>query len=247
MKELSLLKDNFIMKRIIKYFSLLFLIVILCGCSIKNDNNIVISKDGKIKYDIVIAFDKELLSNMVSINNISEEKNKDKDLKEYFDKNIKDSYLDGIKKEDYSDKKYIGNKYSYEINNIDEVSSERTDDVIINDYSSDEKLKDKELFKKDKDTYTANFIYNSKNNTDYGNINYVNTFTVSLQNRSKSNNADEVKDNGKTLIWHIDSQEERKINFSFSFKNNKYIISIISILFDVVLIVIFFHYRKVNI
>ena len=231
------------MKKILKYCLFLLFSILLCSCSIKNDNNLTIKSDGTLEYDVLLAFDKELLENMISVNNINEESNKKidtKDMKEYFNKNIKDSYLDGLKKEQYNDKDYIGNKYSYKIDDINEVSSNRTDTVVINDYDSKDKLIDKDLFKKEDDVYTANFIYNTDEN-GYGGINVINTFVVKLPTRGFKHNADEVKDNGKTLIWHVDNIKDKKINFSFKLKDKKYIISLLCIVFDIGIISMFIY------
>ena len=227
------------MNKVIKYIILLLAVIFLCSCSIKNDNNLTIKSDGTLEYDVVIAFDKELLNNMISIDNIDDETSiTTSEMKDYFKKNIKDSYLDGLNKEEYSDSNYIGNKYLYRVDDIEKISSDKTDKVIINDYDSEDKLVTKNLFKKIEDVYTANFVYNADDN-DYESVNIVNTFIVKLPTKGFKHNADEVKDHGKTLVWHVDNIKNKEIVFSFKLKSKKYIISIISIFFDIAIAVMY--------
>ena len=60
------------MKKIIKSnILLLSILFLLCACSVKNDSQMTISKDGKMDYNILIAFDKELIEGLNAFENDS--------------------------------------------------------------------------------------------------------------------------------------------------------------------------------
>ena len=224
------------MKKVIIILSIL----LLCSCSVKNDNTMTITSDGKVNYSVIIAFDKQLLSSLNEMDIIDDK------IEEYVTNNIKDSYLSKFKKEAYSDGNYIGNKYVYNIDNINMVASNNTDVIYLNE-SLNKNTDD--IFNKKDDIYTARFIYNLKNKYNYKDVNFINKFTVNLPTRVIKHNADYVSNNGKTLVWNINNNEERNINFTFKINNNYAIISIVSLIFDVLFIIIFvFIYkgRKIN-
>ena len=158
---------------------------------------------------------------------------------------MKDGYLDGFKKEKYSDNEYIGNKYTYVYESIDDVTSSIGSKVYINDNNSDELL-GKDLFTKNNDVYSANLIYSLVDKDEYDEVNFINTFSVNLPRRNVSNNADKVVNSGKTLIWNIKNGEEKNIKFSFKLNDNKGYLVIASLIFDIdIIIAIIILRRKV--
>ena len=224
------------MKKIIKSnILLLSILFLLCACSVKNDSQMTISKDGKMDYNILIAFDKELIEGLNAFENDSTDKVIG--INDLINENIKDDHLKDFNEEKYSDNNYTGNLYTYSIDNIDLVSSSDLGNVNINDENG---INNKKLFNKNNNIYSANFIYNLEEKEVHENVNFINTFTVNLPTRNITSNADKVLDNGKTLIWNIKNGEEKKINFSFKLYDSKYAyISIGSIIFDLILVGIF--------
>ena len=219
------------MKEVFKKIILILICFILCACSVKNDSTLTIDKDGKLRYDVLIAFDKSLIDSLSKTDVIKNEE----DIDEYVSKNIKDDYLKGFNKQEYRDEEYVGNKYVYEVNNIDDISTNSNIAVILNGSS----VVDKKMFTKKNDTYIANFLYNLNSKYNYEDIDFENTFTVNLPVRALSSNADQVLNEGKTLVWNIKNGESKAINFKFSFKNVRAFLSIGFIVFDIILITLF--------
>ena len=224
------------MERVIKYSLVLSVLFLLCACSVKNDNEMIISKDGNVDYNILIAFDNELVEGLNSFESNKKSSDKVIGVNDLVNENIKDSHLEGFEKEKYSDTNYTGNLYHYSVDDIDSISSSNTSEININEDS----IVSKKIFNKNNDVYTANFIYNLVAKNEYENVNFENTFTVSLPAKNINNNADKVLNSGKTLVWYINNGEEKKINFSFRLYENKHAyMSIISIIFDLLIVISF--------
>ena len=231
------------MDRLFKVLTIFLVVIFLCSCSVKNDNSITISKDGKVNYSVLIGIDRQLLASLKN-NNVLDENN-NIDISDYVSANMKDGYLDGFKKEKYSDNEYIGNKYTYVYESIDDVTSSIGSKVYINDNNSDELL-GKDLFTKNNDVYSANLVYSLVDKDEYDEVNFINTFSVNLPRRNISNNADKVVNSGKTLIWNIKNGEEKNIKFSFKLNDNKGYLVIASLIFDIdIILAIIILRRKV--
>lgn len=231
------------MDRLFKVLTIFLVVIFLCSCSVKNDNSITISKDGKVNYSVLIGIDRQLLASLKN-NNVLDENN-NIDISDYVSANMKDGYLDGFKKEKYSDNEYIGNKYTYVYESIDDVTSSVGSKVYINDNNSDELL-GKDLFTKNNDVYSANLVYSLVDKDEYDEVNFINTFSVNLPRRNVSNNADKVVNSGKTLIWNIKNGEEKNIKFSFKLNDNKGYLVIASLIFDIdIILAIIILRRKV--
>ena len=74
--------------------------IMISGCSIKNENNMSIDSSGKLNYQVLLAFDKELLTNVMTINEYPGEINNES-MMDYINYNLKVPYLDGLVKKDY--------------------------------------------------------------------------------------------------------------------------------------------------
>lgn len=223
---------------------ILAIILLFNACSIKNENTMNITKDGEVNYSIIIAFDRELLSNVIKaeyLNNDKYEEITDEVMKEYLKNNIKDTSLEGLNKKDYLDDNFIGIEYEYNIKNIDSISSNKEEKIILNNFDQEDKLIDKKLFSKKDDIYTANFIYEKIDDSEYSkeNINYYNLFKVTLPTASKENNANKITDNGKTLIWEMNNNKKYDINFSFKLNDYSYIyfISLLAVIVISIIVV----------
>ena len=232
------------MERLFKILTIFLVVVFLCSCSVKNDNSITISKDGKVSYTILIGIDKQLIASLKNNNVLDDDTNIN--ISDYVSANIKDGYLDGFKKEKYSDNEYIGNKYTYIYDNIDNITSSIESKVYINDNENTELL-GKDLFSKNDDVYSANLVYSLLDKDDYNEVSFLNTFSVNLPRRNISNNADKVINNGKKLIWNIRNGEERNIKFSFKLNDNRGYLVITSLIFDIdIILAIIILRKKVN-
>ncbi|MDD6272267.1 MAG: hypothetical protein PUA90_01960 [bacterium] len=228
------------MKVVNKFFTILVMIILLTGCTIKNENDMLIDENGKMNYEIIIAFDREFLRNVINMNNFNNDDLIEitDDVMEDFvmnDATMKVSYLDGLEKQEYIDNNYIGTRYIYKVDDIDTISD--TKDVVVNlgNYQSTEKLVNQKLFTKSSYQYSANFIFDLQSNASYEGVNYITKFKLTLPGKAIKHNATEVSGDGRTLTWDL-SNTTNEVNFSFSLKGNKinFIVCIISIIFVLV-------------
>lgn len=223
------------MKRVIKYLVIICFTFLLFGCSVKNDNSITIGRNRDFDFKVLIAFDRDLLSALTKLNVLEEGNN----IEDYVSSNVKDGYLDGFEKKQYSDSEYVGNIYSYSVKNIDDISSDEKVVVHFNEEDNYDRLVDQKLFTKNNEIYSADFVYSLDNKENYENVNFINTFTVNLPTSVIASNADKITNNGKTLIWNIYNGQTKEIKFTFAFNNYKSYISLLSIMFDILIITIF--------
>ena len=150
------------MKNIKKILLILIGVLLLNGCTFKNTNEMSIDKDGKMDYSLTITLDKDTLTTLLQ----SEDENAevtDEAMLKYMENGVNYPFLEGLEKSTVSDDEYIGYKYSYKVDNIDNISDTNMKEVNLNFYSNKEKLKDLKLFKKNENKYSANFIFNLNN------------------------------------------------------------------------------------
>lgn len=225
------------MKDVMKKIILLLACFILCSCTVKNENTLTIEKDGRLKYNVLIAFDKSLIENLIKANIIKN----DKEIDKYVSENIKDNYLNGFVSTEYDDGEFIGNEYVYEVESIDEVSTDKNVSVFLNQNS----VVETKMFTKKDNVYVANFLYNLNNKYNYKNVDFINKFTVHLPVKAISSNADEIINDGKTLVWNIRNGESKAIRFNFSFGSIGSDVSALLIIFDALILgVILFIFIK---
>lgn len=221
---------------------LIFLMMIMIsGCSIKNENNMSIDSSGKLNYQVLLAFDKELLTNVMTINEYPGEINNES-MMDYINYNLKVPYLDGLVKKDYYEDNYIGKIFVYKVDNINDISSNKKITINLGDFSSENKLINQKLFYKQGKKYSANFVINLKDG--YENVNYFTLFTVNLPTSASKNNADVITNNGKTLTWKIDNTSEKKIMFDFMLKNYDIYYTIAALIITIIIIVLIIMYIK---
>ena len=160
------------MNKIVKKLFILLFCFVLCGCSVKNNSTLTIKQNKEVDYNVLIAFDKDLINTLSKADIINNETS----VSDYVSENIKDDYLNGFVKTDYSDTEYVGNEYSYSFSNIDEISGEEKKEITLNNNP----LIDEILFTKNNNIYSANFNYNLKDKYNYANVDFQNVFTVNL-------------------------------------------------------------------
>ena len=224
------------MKSVKKILLILVGILLLSGCTFKNTNNMSIDKEGKFDYSFTVTLDKDTLTTIIQSENENAEITDEAMLK-YMD-NINYPFLEGLEKTTVSDDEYIGYKYSYNVDHIDKLSDEKTNQVNLNFYSQTQKLKDLKLFKKIDNKYQANFVFNLNNEEiltksdditpsddiatttddkiDLNKINFITEFSVTLPYKALTHNAESMTNEGKTLNWSIDVNKNETVKFTFS-------------------------------
>lgn len=224
------------MKNVKKILLILIGVLLLSGCTFKNTNNMSIDKEGKFDYSFTVTLDKDTLTTIIQSENENAEITDEAMLK-YMD-NMNYPFLEELEKTTVSDDEYIGYKYSYNVDHIDNISDEKTNQVNLNFYSQTQKLKDLKLFKKIDNKYQANFVFNLNNEEiltksdditpsddiatttddkiDLNKINFITEFSVTLPYKALTHNAESMTNEGKTLNWSIDVNKNETIKFTFS-------------------------------
>ena len=226
------------MKYIKKIF-LIFSLLLLSGC-VKNYNTMTINKDKSMLYDIDI-----LISN--EFGNIERYISAD------------DYRAKGFNISSISEENYNGVKITKQFDNIDDLSNNTNNEVIISDFLNDN-FDISNMFKVEKsffkNTYSAKFIYkankskqlinsimsNSNENIDMNDYSNLSSeiklyYEVNLPDKIISNNATNVKDN--KLTWDLSPNSDTEIEFSFIIKNyNNIFILLITILVILVILII---------
>ena len=224
------------MKSVKKILLILVGVLLLSGCTFKNTNNMSIDKEGKFDYSFTVTLDKDTLTTIIQSENENAEITDEAMLK-YMD-NMNYPFLEGLEKTTVSDDEYIGYKYSYNVDHIDKLSDEKTNQVNLNFYSQTQKLKDLKLFKKIDNKYQASFVFNLNNEEiltksdditpsddiatttddkfDLNKINFITEFSVTLPYKALTHNAESMTNEGKTLNWSIDVNKNETVKFTFS-------------------------------
>ena len=224
------------MKSVKKILLILVGVLLLSGCTFKNTNNMSIDKEGKFDYSFTVTLDKDTLTTIIQSENENAEITDEAMLK-YMD-NMNYPFLEGLEKTTVSDDEYIGYQYSYNVDHIDNISDEKTNQVNLNFYSQTQKLKDLKLFKKIDNKYQANFVFNLNNEEiltksdditpsddiatttddkiDLNKINFITEFSVTLPYKALTHNAESMTNEGKTLNWSIDVNKNETVKFTFS-------------------------------
>lgn len=223
------------MNKLKKIIGIVLCALVLTGCELKYEGQIEITEDGKMDMSVIMAYDRELISTLIYLeenddllNNTEEEPNIPEasitEIRKFLEDN-KPEEQEGLEISRYEKNSYYGYQLTYEIPNIDNVSSDSdVKYVIISDLDSEAK-NDKTyplMFKKDKDTYYANFTPYEADGNNEGSISMINmsaTLKVTLPTKPLEHNANEVSEDGKTLSWNIDSTNSDNIKFSFKLKD----------------------------
>ena len=214
-----------------KYLKIIFILVLIISCTgcVKLEEDMKINKNKSMKYTITLSSDDDDFIN------------------KYLDNETIDRLGKFYKVEEISNKKGKAYKLTWNVSNIDDISS--TSDIVF----SLNTIKDSiptNIFIVSKswfyNVYTADFIFTLDGIIDEDTVidsnNNLFTFKVDLDKESISNNADTIKDN--TLIWNIDGNSTKEINFKFSLYNYSHII--ITILFGLfVIFIVYLSFKKI--
>ena len=209
----------------LKSVILILLIVILCGCSTIS-TNMQINKDKSMNITYLITLDKDYLGN--------------KTFNELFSsKNINYLKNNGYSVTDYEDEDNFGYKVSANIKDIDTISQAENLKINLYDLLYSDIQNELYIFSREekilKNKYTADFYVNLtdalSNNSNVltdmltpPKVRYE--FTLNLPEKSLSNNATDVSDDGKTLTWEFDNimSGTNNINFTFELYNKQALI-----------------------
>ncbi len=147
----------------------------------------------------------------------------------------------GYKIEEYEEKKddekYVGVKISKKYSNIDDLSTNKDEAIEFTTlFDGDSDPENVHFFYKNGNKYKANLTFNlvdedSDDTTDYSQFeDYFDLeYKVTLPEKSISNNATSVSEDGKTLTWKMKYGEKNSIQYEFEMPNNNstliYIIS----------------------
>lgn len=234
------------MKNIKKLIGIILCALIVTGCELKYEGKVEITKDGKMDMSVIMAYDRELANTLIYMENNDNLFDSDEDetsepsipeasiteIRNYLEKNKPESQ-DGLEVSRYEKNGYYGYQMSYEIENIDLVSSKDEVDFTLfsgfniqtedEDTENDNDLKDKKMFKKDGDTYYAKYKINddsqsNENSMGMSMLNLSLNYTVTLPTKPIKHNADTVSEDGKTLTWNIDSLDGEREYIEYSFK-----------------------------
>lgn len=236
------------MKRFGKILAVLVAaVVLLGGCTLKEEFKFKIKEDKNVELSLVMAYDKEMIDGLISMNDsdISKDDITDEMRWAYLEKQNKDqSETDGVKLEKYTQDGWYGYIVTKNIGSIDDLSTEDKNASRVSISADD--LDKAKIFIKDGDKYKSN-LFVDKNEDDfkqmdsyksYGAVFNV-TMTVDLPNKAISNNATEVTNDGKTLSWNL--LETENIDFEFQFKKggvSKTLVTIIAIVVVVIILLV---------
>ncbi len=230
------------MNKLKKLIGIILCALLITGCELKYEGQVEIKSDGKMDMSIIMAYDRELISTLIYMEENddllgSEDEDDMSDIPEasitkirtYLEEN-KPEEQDGVEISRYERNGYYGYQMTYEINNIDDVSSkEKVDSSLFGDFNIQENTNNnnnekKMMFQKEDDTYYANYKLNDTSDSSNGmsaNLSRINLslkYTVTLPTKPIEHNADTVSEDGKTLTWNISSLNEDRDSIKYSFK-----------------------------
>jgi len=191
-----------------KLLLILFAGILLTGCY-KYEAKMEITKDKKLNFEVIYA-------TMIT-NNDDDETNKAINCSD-----LNTKLGDAWTYEKYKDEKYEGCKLKKQYANIDDISTENDITVELSKIG-DGVFEDKWLFKKVDDTYYASYKFSVGEQSEESKSDLENMknmfdlkYIVKLPEKSLSNNATTIEDDGKTLIWELDVSKDTDINYSFT-------------------------------
>lgn len=225
------------MKNCCKLLIVICIIFLSTGC-VRYNSTMSIKSDRSMDYSIIYAYQKSIYDKLdVSWND-----------------DVRNKYKSaGYTVEDYEEDNYYGIKLTTHVDDIKNISINASHRYnLYESVSNYEPLSDVFQIKEGifKDTYKAIFYYES--DTDYSDFVMDDSmdlkFTVILPTKAISNNATEVSDDGKKLVWDLTKLDisNDEIQFEFEMVNTYPIILIGLIGLIVLLIIVVFIMSKIN-
>lgn len=227
------------MKRFLQYAGIFLEILLMTGC-LDLKANMQINADKSMDMNMTMEFDLIKYAALTYESDSDKQNMTDTELKKYLDELMatEDFNMDTVMSDEQKkEMENLGYKvtsnldkdnYKYRIlmtqhfNNIDDISKSENS-------NSSETAKDNIFFiKTSKNTYKVNLNDNqvSTSNSDLeipeemlNNISY--NYEITFPNKPISHNANQVTNDGKTLIWNLNATRSNNIEFEFTFAESK--------------------------
>lgn len=214
------------MKKIRNLVIAAFALVLLAGCTMKEEFTLKISSDKQVQVAVKMLVDNESVDSMIAMSdtttleeNATAKTYTAQDRMNYFKENSCKTVEEGYTCEPITEGNNTGFVMTSTKTDIDSITG--TGDKI-NIASYEDAGVDAKLFTKDGDVYSSNLTYQLDQNAEINSYvdsseSFTFAFTIELPNKSISNNADVVSSDGQTLTWNIDPKTSKSIEFSFKF------------------------------
>lgn len=216
------------MKRITKVLLVLITIVLITGCTLKDNIKMTISSNKDIKVKMIMAMDDEMIDSMMSMNDLGETDEKkeytDKERWEYLESDDNDTFdiSDDYDVEKYDQDGFKGYVATKSLGKIDALTTTQATERV-NILEDDDMFKGN-IFIKNGTEYKSNMkvdMADDEQNIDsyesYGAI-FDMKLVIEFPTVPLSHNAQEVSTDGKTLTW--DLLKTKDIDFTFDFNKN---------------------------
>ena len=206
------------MKRVLKTtIAAIMAVAVLAGCTMKENVGIKIGSDKKVSASVTIAYDKEFIDGLISMNGTSADAITE-EMRWEAAKSEDD--MEGFTATKVTEEGMYGYVFTKELGNIDTLSTEDSTAERVN-FSDDDFFTSK-MFIKDGNKYKSNMKIKMDDNSasqvsqiQQGNGTIEIKLVIELPNKAISNNANEVSEDGKTLSY--DLLKTSDVDFEFSF------------------------------
>ncbi len=205
------------------------IVVFLCGCEMKEQVIMDITKDKKVSVSTVAAMDDEMIDQFIKMqqsdateSSASDEEITDEQRWAYLesDADSETANAEEGKPERYDDGTHKGLKRTKEPVKLDELVAESPDTPRANVFAETPEIEKAGFFKKGKNyvsnlcaTFEEGELDKIKQNSDK--ISIKMEFVVTLPSKPLSHNATSVSEDGKTLTWDFSTMESQNIDFTF--------------------------------
>ncbi len=230
-----MLKGVCFMKKLNWLMVIMFTVILLSGCAMKQEITMKINKNKSLELSFISAFDDELIDMMItsdkeedSLTENTEEYTDEerwdfleKSLKDGEDSLFKEANESNLKAEKYEKDGFKGYIFTGKIASIDEITVKNENELDASDITE---IADSKLFIKNKDVYKAVLPFDTNGEYDSStipsNMGIDMKLIVTLPNKAISSNATSVSEDGKTLTWDLMKLSGENITFEFKFPQN---------------------------
>ena len=219
------------MKKFRNLLIAVFAVILLAGCSIDEHVSLDITSDKKVQIVMKMGVDDAGIDYMLSLQDMENGEKKEytdedrmKYLEEYACESVSEDENSDASCETFKDEKFKGIIIKSDKKDIDTLTGVEGD-AKVNIAAFEGSFEESKLFIKDGDVYKSNFSFDLANAGDMTSSiesaqDFVFTFDINLPNKSISNNATKVSDDGLTLSWDLSKIANSNIEFSFKFDEN---------------------------
>ena len=202
-----------------KKILVILLVLLVTGCGTKQNFNFVINDDKSIDISMLVSYDNEFIDAFLNEKNNTDKTYSDDERWKALEEELGISELESYYTyEKFEEGDYKGFKFITKIDNIENVTGDDANFEIADTYS----ILDFKIFKKEENTYIANFKYSGINIRD--DFENDTKFIVTLPVVPNSSNATSISEDKKTLTWNLVTPDDGEIKFSFDFENEKTVV-----------------------